>query len=271
MPLRTDLRTTNARLKALGCRSSVLERGDLKYLQAILPLREGAGKKQQRIPLGRVSLKEAELEGVRLGQMLRSETFAWELWEQGDEVPTGVITAGEFRAAARRLWEKNLGAHTSWRQKWGPALRKLPEGDGVPLTEKFLVAIVEGLEAGTAGRKIYGNILAQVADSVGIDGAAIRKAGAGYSPKNVQRRELPSDEEIEAAFQLIQAPHWRWTFAVCATYGIRPHEIDGIQFSDEWDALIPDGHGVPVAASARATPPTRSTWPKPSTRNRCRP
>ena len=65
--LKTDLRTTNARLKALGCRCSVLERGDLKYLQANLPIKNGVLKKQQRIPLGRVSLKEAEVEGGATG------------------------------------------------------------------------------------------------------------------------------------------------------------------------------------------------------------
>jgi len=235
-----QLEKVNARLKALECRCSIQKRNERFYLRASLPDRETGLIKQQRLPLGEVSLREAEEEGIRLGKMIRDGDFSWDAWDRTDQTGIRVITAGELRTKARELFEKKKRADTTWQRKWMPSIRKLPKGDHVQLTEAFLLKIVESMPVGSAGRKTDGTMLARYAEFVGMDGSAIREASLGYTEKDVVKREPPSDDQIIEAFNRITAPHWKWQFGCAAVYGLRPHEIPLTKFTEDWDCIVPD-------------------------------
>lgn len=233
--LRTELRTANARLKALGNKCSITERGELKYLQATLPSKDGSGKKQQRITLGKVSLQEAEKKGMELGHLMRSG-FSWEAWEGPTKT---TLTFGDFRVAGRKLYEQKFQTDSAWKKKWSPALNKLPP-DSAPCTDALLIASVERLPSGTAGRRDQGNIIGQIAQVLKMDKAAIQEAARGYTAANLEERQIPKDPEIETLFKQIKLPHWRWMYAMCATYGLRPHEIVECSIDENGNCEIGD-------------------------------
>ena len=255
-----ELEAANARLKACHHRCAIQQRGRAYSLVATLPTRDGTARKQQRIPLGpEVDLYEAERKAAELGHQLRSKTFSWESWD-APQGPGG-ITAEDFRMAAERLHaakyrkDPERGA-SAWSKKWAPALRKLPKTAMV--SEATLLMVIRSMPAGSASRRDQGNLLSQIAKSLGLDTVALLEACRGYGVDKLTERDIPSDEAIEAAFKLIALPHWRWTFGMCAAYGLRPHECAQLAWlEDDWIEV----HDKTKTGARRVTP-CPSAWVK---------
>ncbi len=242
MSLDAALGELNARLKAGHHRCAVERRGASLHLRATLPERENPGhRRQQRLALGLpadyAALPEAEAAAVRLGMALRQGSFAWEAWTDASQPENAVITPADFRAAAEKLHANKYRASpergaNAWTKKWAPALRKLPASGGI--TPAALLRVINTMPAGSAGRRDQGNLLAQVARSLGMDPEPLLAACRGYGASQLTERDIPSDSEIEAAWEKLRQPHWRWAFGVCGAFGLRPHECAGL----EW---LPDG------------------------------
>ncbi|MCP9828653.1 hypothetical protein KBZ19_09155 [Synechococcus sp. L2F] len=240
MSLDAALSELNARLKAGHHRCCVERRKASLVLRATLVDRsDPSTRKRQRLALGLpadyASLPAAEAAAVRLGMTLRQGTFDWADWTQETQ---SEITAAEFRAAAQRLHaSKYRGSPergvNAWEKKWAPALRKLP-ASGV-ITSAVLLRVVCLMPAGSAARHDQGSLLAQVARSLGMDSAPLQAACRGYGAAQLTERDIPSDGAIEGAWEAIRLPHWRWTFGMCATFGLRPHECVELQWlPDDW-------------------------------------
>jgi integrase len=253
-----ELEAANARLKACNHRCSIQLRGRVYNLVATLPTRDGTERKQQRIALGaEVDLYEAERRAVELGHQLRTKSFTWEAWEtpQGPEA----ITVADFIKAAQALHASKYRkdperGNNAWSKKWAPALRKLPPS-GV-ITESVLLRTIRKLPAGSASRRDQGNLLSQVAKSLGLETAALLDACRGYGVDKLTERDIPSDDTIESALRRIALPHWRWTFGMCAAYGLRPHECAALSWlEDDWIEV----HDKTKTGSRRVTP-CPSAW-----------
>lgn len=241
MSLDAALTDLNARLKAGHHRCCVERRRDSIFLRTTLPEREDpTRKRQQRIALGLnadySALPEAERRAIELAHQLRSDTFAWHLWDTPEAAD--VLTVDAFREAGRRLYERRFKTETSWNKKWKPALNKLPPSG--PVTEAVALRIIRTLPEGTAGRRDTANILAQVCKATGIPPENVQAAGRGYSSANLTPRDIPSDKDIERLYLLIKLPHWRWLYGMCATYGIRPHEAVQAELDPEGNCVIAD-------------------------------
>jgi integrase len=256
-----ELDAANARLKACNHRCSIQLRGRTYTLVATLPTRDGTGRKQQRIGLGpEVDLYEAERRGAELGHQLRTKTFTWEAWEspQGASA-TDAITVEDFLKAAQRLhagkYRKDPErGDNAWSKKWRPALNKLPPSGAI--NETVLLRVIRKLPEGSAGRRDQGNLLTQVAKSLGIPHEGLLEACRGYGIDKLNERSIPSDEAIEAAFSKIRLPHWRWAFGMCAAYGLRPHECAELTWlEDNWIEV----HDKTKTGSRRVTP-CPSAW-----------
>lgn len=253
----TDLVDANARLKAVqaGCRIQL--RGRSYALEATLPLRHGPGRKQQKITLGRVTLLEAERRALELSHQIRSATFSWEAWEKPSA--PGVITVDAFRAAAERLHASKYRTdpergHKNWTKNWLPALRKLPLAGAV--TEKTLLQVVECLPENGSSRRNQGTILAQVAESLSIPTARLRKACAGYGAGRLTPRDIPEDGVITSTLERVSARHWRWCLGMLATYGLRPHELEEITPSSDKTWIVADH----TKTGSRQVHPCPSAW-----------
>ena len=253
-----SLQALNTRLKDGHQKCVVERRGSSFCLRATLPTRDGAGRKQQRIPLGSsVDLHEAERKAIELGYQIRSKTFTWEAWDEPEAPAT--ITVADFLEAARALhaskYRKDPERGTNaWSKKWAPALRKLPPSGAI--TEAVLLRTIRKLPAGSAARRDQGNLLSQVAKSLGLETAALLEACRGYGVDKLTERDIPADAEIESAIARIALPHWRWTFGMCAAYGLRPHECAALSWlEDDWIEI----HDKTKTGSRRVTP-CPSAW-----------
>ncbi len=273
LALDAALQELNARLKA-GHQKCVVElRGASLHLRATLPTRDDPSqRRQQRIALGLPAefsaLPEAERKAVELGHQLRTSTFTWTAWEAPD---ASVITVSDFHAAAQGLHASKYAkaperGTAAWSKKWAPALRKLPPS-GV-ITEGVLLRCIRKLPEGTAARRDQGNLLAQVARSLGLDHEPLLAACRGYGVDKLTERDIPSDEAIEAALKQVTLPHWRWTFAMCAAYGLRPHECaELIWLEDDWIEVA----DATKTGSRRVTPCPRAWVSQFDLHNLCRP
>lgn len=225
----TELEAANARLKALRARCSIQQRGSRFSLVATLPVREGPGRKQQRINLGPISVIEAERRAMHLSHQLATNSFDWDEWLAPPE--PDLITVDYFRQVAAQLHaskykrDPERGAKT-WTKNWLPALRKLPLAGAV--TERTLLRVVQKLPENGSARRNQGTILAQVAERLSIPTEALRKACAGYGLSQLTPRDIPDDAFIEDFVLRTNIPHWRWALGMLATYGLRPHELEEI-------------------------------------------
>jgi integrase len=247
----------NARLKAGRTRCTIQLRGKVYSLVATLPTRDGTGRKQQRISLGIDNVVDAERKAVELGSQINDNTFCWELWEEPEQPQD--ITVENFRQAAERLhaakYRKDPERGTSaWTKKWKPALNKLPPSGVV--NEAVLLRVIRKLPAGTASRRDQGNLLAQVAKSIGIHHETLLEACRGYGVDKLTERDIPSDDAIEAAISKIRLPHWKWAFGMGAAYGLRPHECANLTWlENNWIEV----HDKTKTGSRRVTP-CPSAW-----------
>lgn len=253
----------NARLKGGHHRCAVERRRSSLYLRATLPERDNpTTRRQQRIALGLPAdysvLPEAERRAIELGYQLRTHTFSWDLWDH-PETTAGTLTVDDFCAAAARLHASKYRkdperGKEAWSKKWRPALGKLPPSGAI--TEATLVRVVNRMPAGSAARRDQGNLLAQIAKSCGLNPEPAQIAARGYGAAALTPRDIPSDSEIEAAFKQLTLPHWRWTFGMCAAYGLRPHESVGIEWlHDNW-IRIADA----TKTGTRQVTPCPSAW-----------
>ena len=234
------LEKLNRRLKEDNVRVRIEERGQSINLRASLPDRNTGIKRQQRIRLDTNDLTEADREARLLDELIRTGGLdVWSLWD-ARKAEDKLVTFGEFRTAGRRLFEqkgyKNSG---TWSKKFQPALNKLPP-DNLRCTTELLVAVVQSMEPNTAGRRDQSNTLGQIAESIGLEKDPIQEAGQGYSGAQLRERDIPKDDEIEACFDLLTTPHWRWMYGMCATYGLRPHEIAEARIDEDNNCYIAD-------------------------------
>lgn len=230
------LERINARLKEDGIRARVEMRGHTYCLRATLPCRNGNGNQQQRITLPTRDITEADIKARELGRQLQTKTFSWESW---DLVQAVDYNCADFRAAGRKLYERKYSTESAWQKKWRPALNKLPP-DSVPATDAVLLSVIESMKPGSAGRRDQGNVLSQIAHSLKLNGSVLQEAARGYTTRSVTERDIPHDTEIEQLHHQIKQPHWRWMFGMCATYGLRPHEIVEAHITPEGNCEISD-------------------------------
>jgi len=254
-----ELEAANARLKACKHRCSIQLRGRSYALVATLPTRDGTGRKQQRIALGEIDLYEAERRAIELGHQIRTATFNWSAWEAAPEPVPSALTVDTFIKAAQGLHASKYRkdqerGDNAWSKKWAPALKKLPPS-GV-IDEAVLLRVIRTMPAGSASRRDQGNLLAQVAKSVGLDSEPLLGACRGYGVDKLTERDIPSDTEIEEAINRIKLPHWRWTFGMCAAYGLRPHECAELVWVDETWIEVHDK----TKTGARRVTPCPSAW-----------
>ena len=207
-------------------RVAIERRGQKLALRGSFPKKpgEGRGNKQRQIALGIFAnpdgVKVAKSIAQRLESDLNMDRFKWSDWENGR------AAAGQKTAAD---WAKEFGKikaatvkETSFQANYDEPLRSLPKK---PLTEEMLVAhIISRGAANTWTRKNDCMVFKQLAKFAGksVDFSTIK---GSYKPKPISPDDLPSDEEIEAIWQSITTPGWRWIYGMLATYGLRPHEV----------------------------------------------
>ncbi len=247
LDIATELKQLNLRLKAGGTRLTVEMRGNSLLLRGTFPPKPGSGKSkpyQQRLFLG----FKASYAGIRasgekakmISAQLELGCFNWGDWvhaggsEQQLESESIAVWVERFEASHWNKTEKNRKSLRTWHDSSLRAFSKFPD-PGNPLTLEAMLRAIATTKPDTKTRQIVCYGMARLAIFAGIDGVEIekiRELTGNYSPKSVNPRHLPSDEEIALAVMSVKHPGWRWLVGMLATYGLRSHEVFNLDMTE---------------------------------------
>jgi integrase len=234
------IRSANARLKSARVGVAIQTRGDRLSLVATLPPKDKRERRppfQQRIPLGLVAnrdgVKRSEEFARKLGAQLALKEFKWEQWiaERRRE------TIGDYvQALEREFWRRHDEAtpahHETWRVGYWSVLKTLPMDR--PLTIELLENWVPKRRATVSRREHYvtcAKWLARLAD-LPLD------LPTEHRSQPTTKRSLPPDEAIVLAYDSIVNPAHKWVLGMMAAYGLRDHEIFGLDLSQYPDIMV---------------------------------
>lgn len=237
------LKRQNAALKLRGHGVSIDVAGSKIRLRATLPPKPDAPADtpahQQRISTG-LSYPDQAAEGVRLAEALGNalerhrvglEPFDWAPWLNRRRLISGRAEGISGEDALKRTMEwwfsqrrRSSSSDHTWLCCYEAYLRPLR---GLPtVTPGHLETLVKGITPGTRSRKMAGIATVAMAQALGWPQdliARLRESAKGYSLADVKRREILSDEAMEAMVDGLP-DHWQWPVGIMATYGCRPHE-----------------------------------------------
>ena len=194
------------------------------YLLARVPRRDGGpGLQQTRIALRLddtpINRRTAAKQLQTLERQLTDGSFSWSYWL--DQEPGDGIT---WREAIARLYRARvvLGrtSESTWEINYLGRLRQLPPGGRV--TTAAITAALEKYDRSSCSYKELFYLLRHLARLVGVEFPEVPQPT--YSQAALVA--VPDDAEIVAWIDALTGPP-RWYFGMMATYGLRPHEIEG--------------------------------------------
>lgn len=273
------LAQANQRLKVARLGLQIERRGSKLVLRGTLPPRPHSHRinpHQQRIPLNLPAtasgLKQAEQTAKVIAADLIQDRFDWR-----DYLPV----AGGKRLLQMDLSEQVLAFRhaffqdsrrtghpaalkTTWDKAYAPYFRKLEaiacDRPNLTLAEVIDLTLQQ-TRPNTRSRQVCCTALQAFADFVQIELPANWKQlyWGTYGNHRTQRRDLPSDDDILAAYHSIPNPAWRWVYGLMATYGLRNHEVF---FCD--CAALERGDRTPVIEVLETTKTgSHQVWPFP--------
>lgn len=252
---------SNGRLKRDGYRVAIVLVRDRLYLQATLPPAPSSKKAEPhqqklalKLPANNDTLKVAERRARELGQQLQTGEFDWTLWRdrptQTDCIADWVAKFEEDYWARR---PKTPNTEVTWAVDYAGPFRRLHPYE--PLTATAILEAVKTTNPDTRTRRrvcLAYQALARFA-GLAID---LKPYRGNYGSKSVAKREIPSDEEILAAWERIASEEWRWVFGILAAYGLRPHEVFFCKFDPYPRLRVTEGKTGP-----RLVYPLMPDWP----------
>lgn len=197
------------------------------YLLAKVPRRDGQpGLVQTRIALRMddtpTNRRAAAKQLQTLERQLATGTFEWSYWL--DEPATGVT----WREAIARLYRAKvvLGrtGESTWQVNYLGRLRQIPPG---PCTTDSIAAALQRYERSTCSYKELYYLLQHVARLVAVPFPEVPLP----TYREAQLVAVPTDDEIINWVEAAPDPS-AWYWGMMATYGLRPHEIEGSTLVD---------------------------------------
>lgn len=196
------------------------------YLLAQVPRRDGEpGMRQTRIALRLddtpVNRRVAAKQLATLEHQLASGTFEWSYW---DDTQSGVT----WREAIARLYRARvtLGrtSETTWEINYMGRLRQLPPGGQV--TSESIAAALQRYERSSCSYKELFYLLRHLARLVAVPFPEV----PAPTYRDAAAVAVPTDDEIIAWVE--SSGPAAWYLGMMATYGLRPHEIEGAVLID---------------------------------------
>lgn len=226
--------TRKSRIRSVACVN--VQNGRL-YLVARVPHRDGRpGLAQRRIALKLddtpVNRRTAEKQLTTLKRQLATGSFEWSYWL--DEAP-GSTT---WREAINLLYRKKvvLGrtSENTWEINYMGRLRQINPTS--PCTTASIAKALERYSRDSCSYKELYYLMKHIAGLVSVPFPEVPLPT--YS--DAQILAVPDDDEVVAWVDSAQ-PIPAWYFGMMATYGLRPHEIEGSQIIDRDYLQVPDG------------------------------
>lgn len=215
--------------------SVTAQRGRL-YLLAKVPRRDGApGLAQTRIALRlddtAVNRRTAAKQLQTLERQLEQGAFDWSYWQ--DEQEQGIT----WREAISRLHRARviLGrtSETTWEINYMGRLRQLPPGSAC--TTASMATALERYDRGTCSYKELFYLLRHLSQLVAVPFPEVQLP----TYREAAPVAVPTDEQIVSWVE--GAGPASWYFGMMATYGLRPHEIEGAELVEKDYCQVQEG------------------------------
>ena len=197
------------------------------YLLASVPRRDGTpGLQQTRIALKLddtpVNRRAAAKQLQTLERQLAAGTFEWAYWldqEQGLTWREAIARLHRARVVLGRTSE------STWEVNYMGRLRQIPQSSTV--TTESMATALQRYDRATCSYKELWYLLQHLSRLVGVPFPELPVPTYGQA----ELVEVPTDEEILGWLDSTPQPA-RWYLAMAATYGLRPHEIEGAVLID---------------------------------------
>jgi integrase len=208
--------------------ASVNAHRDRLYLLAKVPRRDGQpGLRQTRIALKLddtpTNRRTAAKQLQTLERQLATGTFEWSYWL--DEEPGAV----SWREAINRLYRKKvvLGrtGESTWQVNYLGRLRQIPPTS--PCTTDSMAKALQRYDRASCSYKELYYLLKHVAALVAAPFPEVPLP----TYRDAALVAVPTDEEVIAWVEAATDPS-AWYWGMMATYGLRPHEIEGSTLVD---------------------------------------
>jgi integrase len=202
------------------------QRGRL-YLLASLPRRDGSpGMQQTRIALklddSPVNRRTAAKQLATLHRQLEAGTFEWDYWldqQQGITWREAITRLHRARVILGRTSER------TWEINYMGRLRQIPPGSEV--TTESMAQALQRYDRSNCSYKELWYLLQHLSKLIGVAFPELPQPTYGQA----ELVPVPTDAQILAWIDAVPEPA-RWYLAMAATYGLRPHEIEGAALID---------------------------------------
>lgn len=261
MEIDSKIAQANGRLRSSKVGVTIQRFGDRLYLRATFPPKPDSDQTmpyQQRLALGihanPYGVNVAEKESRKVGALLDCKQFDWLQYVKNDKQSSDVGTVGYWLTRFEASHRHEVSA-TTWKTEYQQCFRAL--GDVTQtLTIELLQEVIGGISPNSRQRKRFCTTLGKLANFAGLD-ADFKQLKGKYSARQLEPRDLPSDEQIVEWFGKIKNPAWQWAYGMIATFGLRNHEAFFLDTSN-----IESG-GYHVRVTSGKTGP-RDVWAFPS-------
>ncbi|MEO1590804.1 MAG: site-specific integrase [Cyanobacteria bacterium J06632_22] len=266
----------NQRFKAAQMGLKIERRGSKLNLRGTLPPRPNSHRLksyQQRVPLGlpatKAGLKQAEQTVKVIAAQLIQNTFDWRdylgpvagLKLAGASLTDAIDAFEQQFFLDRQDSDKPASVRTTWEKAYVPYLRKLVETtsrqSNLTLPEA-IYATVQGTRANSRSRQTCCTALGALAEFMNLELPTDLKSFWGrYGSTKTQIRDLPTDQQIIEAYELIPNPAWQFVYGMMATYGLRNHEVFFCDYTN-----LKNGHAEAVVEVLETTKTgNHEVWP----------
>jgi len=228
--LQEKLDEANQRLKSGGVGLKIYKRGEKLSLRGTFPPQPGEEKSKQRylaldVHANPAGIKRAESEAQKVASAIALKEFRWEDYldlETFHPQPTIEKAVADFEKDYFAVRGRTPKTETTWKMDYFSIFKQIEPGTRV--TEEVLLNLILSTEANTKTRMRTCNACSSLARFLNLNLDAGRYRG-NYSGKQVQPREIPSDELIAEHYRRIKNPQWQWVYGIIACYGLRNHEV----------------------------------------------
>jgi integrase len=207
------------------------------YLLANLPRRDGTpGLRQQRIALklddSAVNRRVATKQLRTLEQQLERGTFEWAYWL--DEESKAITWREAIAKLHRARVVLGRTGQSTWDVNYMGRLRQIPAGSAC--TTDSIAKALERYDRATCSYKELYYLLRHLSRLVAVPFPEVPIPT--YSQAELV--EVPNDAQIIEWVQAAQEPA-RWYWGMMATYGLRPHEVEGAQLIERDLCQVQEG------------------------------
>jgi integrase len=266
----------NHRFKVAQLGLQIERRGKKLALRGTLPPRPGSPRlrpHQQRVPIDLpatpAGLKQAEAQVKVIAGQLIQNSFDWQQYlpVAGGGRLSEMDLSQKLQAFEIHLLtqlsqtSKPASLKTTWQTAYAPYLRKLTaiaQSSGNLSLSELIYATVYSTPANSRSRQVCCTALSALAEFLQLElPIALKTLWGTYSPSQTQARDLPTNAEIVAAYQLIPNPAWRFVYGIMATYGLRNHEV----FFCDYNALAVGNSEAVIEVLDTTKTGSHEVWP----------